>query len=98
MNPGEEHGEERLHRTFLEYLTINGQPTIAAAALDGCVSFVYGERGICGLTIDLPPAAYAFIAKDEALQKAATLALRSVADGHLHDMDGILHDFEITFG
>src|SRR4051794_7388124 len=77
--------EQQLHRTLLEYLLINGQRTLAAAALDGAVSLVYGEQGVCGVTLDLPPSGYAFVAKDQALQQAAKMALRNVANGHLRD-------------
>ena len=75
---------ERLHQTFLEYLILNGQPTLAAAALEGGIDYMYDERGLCGVYLDLPPAGYTFIAKDPDHQQAARLALRSVISGHLH--------------
>jgi hypothetical protein len=80
--------EEQLHRTFLEFLTVTGHPEVAAAALEGGVSYQYGEYGPCGLYIDLTPAGYDFIARDNELQQVARMAMRNVATGHLSNREG----------
>jgi hypothetical protein len=90
--------EEQLHRTFLEFLTVTGHPEIAAAALEGGVSYRYNEYGPCGLYIDLTPAGYDFIARDTELQQVARMAMRNVASGHLHkNAVGVLDEFTIDF-
>jgi hypothetical protein len=90
-----EKAEEQLHRTFLEFLTETGHPEIAAAALEGGVSYRHDESGyICGLYIDLTPAGYDFIARDEELQQVARMAMRNVATGHIL---GGQNDYSIEF-
>jgi hypothetical protein len=90
--------EEKIHRTFLEFLTVTGHPEVAAAALGGEVSYRYSEDGPCGLYIDLPPAGYDFIARDNELQQIARVAMRNVATGHLgNQVAGVLDEFTIEF-
>jgi hypothetical protein len=84
MGSGIHETEEQLHRTFLEFLTVTGHPEIAAAALEGGISYQYDEEGPCGLYIDLTPAGYEFIARDDELQKIARIAMRNVATGHMY--------------
>lgn len=65
-----------------------------------CVPTQWDQSGDpAGLHLDLPPFGYNFIARNEELQRIATLALRSVASGHLADRDGVsLVEYPLIFG
>lgn len=91
--------DERLLRTFVEYLIAVGQREVAAACVDAEVDVYFlDDYAFDAIYLDLPPAAYNFIARNEQLKQVASVGLRAVCSGHIRLRDGCLvEEVEIKF-
>jgi hypothetical protein len=92
------HFEDRLHRTWVQFLLDHDYREAAAIAVESAIEESYaGSYDPIELRIWLPTSAYGIVNTNEHLKKAMEKALRVVSQGHITDQNGNPVDVPITF-
>jgi hypothetical protein len=80
--------EEKLHRTWVQFLLDSNHPELAAMGIDAEVKIEYGNWNPDIIFIDLPPASYEIVTKNESFSAIMTNSLDVVSCGYIHDQNG----------
>lgn len=93
-----EYFEERLHRTLIDYLIDCDLHETAALLIDAEIQIHSDLAFVEAIVIDLPPAVYNFLVRNDKIKNTIKSAIAVVGEGHITDGNGNPHDnYEVKF-